>query len=294
MNTSTTQSASVTGLTLEANDYSIVTFKQQVSVFNGSGVALAVDLKPQSSTNFSIADGSFVIPPNSFVSLLVQGDISPSATAGRNVWVTLKSVEANMPISASASYPVSGYSLTVIVPVTAPTQQTCTSFTYSDWGTCRSNSNQTRNVISSNPSGCTGGNPTVSRYCSYVVPILTCTSFTYSDWSACQSNNTQHRSVTNSMPSGCTGGTSITTQSCNYSPSNYSSCDSTAKAVVDSVGGCSNIDQSLYANIYKVCCAPVVVTKESLLSMLNADLADGVISDIERTALLTALNSYLK
>jgi len=41
---------------------------------------------------------------------------------------------------------------------------TCTSFTYSAWGTC-TNGTQTRTVISSSPSGCTGGNPVLTQSC---------------------------------------------------------------------------------------------------------------------------------
>ncbi|GEM_PF-1819620 len=68
-------------------------------------------------------------------------------------------------------------------------------------------------------------------------------------------------------------------------------CDTTAKAIVNSVGGCGTIDQSLYSNIYKACC--VKPTKETLLSMLNNALADGVIDTQEKAALLSALDSYL-
>ena len=41
---------------------------------------------------------------------------------------------------------------------------TCSSFSYSSWGTC-SNSSQSRTVNSSSPSGCTGGNPVLSQSC---------------------------------------------------------------------------------------------------------------------------------
>lgn len=41
----------------------------------------------------------------------------------------------------------------------------CTSWTYSDWSSC-SNSQQTRTVVSSSPSGCSGGSPTLSQSCS--------------------------------------------------------------------------------------------------------------------------------
>lgn len=87
---------------------------------------------------------------------------------------------------------------------------------------------------------------------------------------------------------------SYTTGGCKAAPSISTVCDSTAKAIVDSVGGCAKIDRSLYSNIYDVCCVPAVVTEQSLLSMLNTALADRFIDKQEATALLIALNSYLK
>jgi len=47
----------------------------------------------------------------------------------------------------------------------------CTSFTYSDWGECQSNSTQTRTVTSSTPDGCVGGNPVTTQSCTYVQPL---------------------------------------------------------------------------------------------------------------------------
>jgi cysteine-rich repeat protein len=44
----------------------------------------------------------------------------------------------------------------------------CTSFTYSNWSSCSSSGTQTRTVLSSSPSGCTGGNPILTQNCSYV------------------------------------------------------------------------------------------------------------------------------
>ena len=46
---------------------------------------------------------------------------------------------------------------------------TCTSFTYSDWGTCTSGS-QTRTVLTSSPSGCTGGAPVTTQACTVTPP----------------------------------------------------------------------------------------------------------------------------
>jgi mono/diheme cytochrome c family protein len=96
------------------------------------------------------------------------------------------------------------------------TPATCSSFTYSAWGTCSAAGTQTRTVVSSSPAGCTGGNPVLSQACT--PPPVTCTSFTYSAWGACQSNSTQTRTVASSSPAGCTGGNPVLSQACTYTP----------------------------------------------------------------------------
>ena len=103
----------------------------------------------------------------------------------------------------------------------------CNSFTYSPWSAC-GNGQQTRTILSSSPSGCTGGSPsTLTQNClggngnscqsnSQCSSELSCregicqttpfcTSFTYSPWSAC-GNGQQTRTILSSSPSGCTGG----------------------------------------------------------------------------------------
>lgn len=45
---------------------------------------------------------------------------------------------------------------------------TCTTFTYSDWGTCNASGVQSRSTVSSSPSACVGGNPVLSQSCKYV------------------------------------------------------------------------------------------------------------------------------
>lgn len=45
--------------------------------------------------------------------------------------------------------------------------QTCTTFAYSTWSECQPNKTQTRTVISSSPSGCSGGNPELVRSCTF-------------------------------------------------------------------------------------------------------------------------------
>ncbi|MDX9914131.1 MAG: hypothetical protein RBS77_06145 [Candidatus Moranbacteria bacterium] len=93
----------------------------------------------------------------------------------------------------------------------------CNSWIYSNWSQCSSSGKQTRTIISSSPSGCSGGSPIVSQDCTYVP--LTCSSWIYSDWSAC-SNGQQTRNIISSSPAGCIGGASSITKSCTVSTSN--------------------------------------------------------------------------
>jgi cysteine-rich repeat protein len=48
-------------------------------------------------------------------------------------------------------------------------QVECTSFTYSNWSSCSSSGTQTRTVVTSTPSGCTGENPILIQNCSYTI-----------------------------------------------------------------------------------------------------------------------------
>jgi len=72
---------------------------------------------------------------------------------------------------------------------------TCTNFTYSDWGACNSSGVQSRTTLSASPSGCTGGNPVLSKSCNYVPPCIS-DSWSCGDWSNCLANNSQTRTCT--------------------------------------------------------------------------------------------------
>jgi hypothetical protein len=93
---------------------------------------------------------------------------------------------------------------------------TCSSFTYSAWSpaVCDASGMQTRTVLTSSPSGCTGGSPVLSQTCT--PPAVTCTGFTYSAWSpaVCDATGKQTRTVLTSSPSGCTGGAPVLSQTC--------------------------------------------------------------------------------
>ena len=95
---------------------------------------------------------------------------------------------------------------------------TCTEFTYSDFADCQPDNTQARTVLTSTPTGCTGGSPVLTQACTYVPPTNLCTSFTYSAFGACQPDNTQTRTVLTSSPTGCTGGSPVLTQACTYVP----------------------------------------------------------------------------
>jgi hypothetical protein len=104
-------------------------------------------------------------------------------------------------------------------PGQPPPASTCTSFTYSAYGTCMPNGMQSRTVLTSTPTGCTGGAPATTLACTYVPPTpITCTSFTYSAYGACMPNGMQSRTVLTSTPTGCTGGAPATTLACTYVP----------------------------------------------------------------------------
>jgi hypothetical protein len=51
-----------------------------------------------------------------------------------------------------------------------PTPVPACTYTYSDWGACQADGTQTRTVVSSSPSGCTG-TPSLSQACTYTPPI---------------------------------------------------------------------------------------------------------------------------
>ena len=54
----------------------------------------------------------------------------------------------------------------------------CTAFTYSSWGTCQPDGTQTRTVLTSSPSGCTGGSPITTQSCTYTPPPETPQTYT--------------------------------------------------------------------------------------------------------------------
>ncbi|MFA5087173.1 MAG: PKD domain-containing protein [Candidatus Paceibacterota bacterium] len=193
----------------------------------GSAVATCASASsPLAGACGSAAGGTFLSTPTS--GLCNAG--TPSAVAfdnsstieGKGTWSNVYSWTCD----GGTSTPITwcyAYKQPTVNPSSATT---CSSFTYSAWGACQSNNTQTRSVIGSSPSGCTGGSPYTVQSCNYTPTPTTCTSFDYSAWGACQSNNTQTRSVIGSSPSGCVGGNPITTQSCSYAQPQNGVCGS--------------------------------------------------------------------
>ena len=99
-------------------------------------------------------------------------------------------------------------------PSSPPPSPTTCSYTYDEWGACQSNNTQTRDVLTTAPSGCIG-TPVVSQACTYTPPQACI--YTYSDWGACWLYM-QTRTVLTTAPSGCIG-TPVLLQSCSdYTP----------------------------------------------------------------------------
>lgn len=46
----------------------------------------------------------------------------------------------------------------------------CTAWTYTDWSTCSESGQQTRSVLTSSPTSCTGGSPVLTQSCTYIPP----------------------------------------------------------------------------------------------------------------------------
>ena len=136
-----------------------------------------------------------------------------------------------------------------------PSAIPCASFTYSPWSpaVCDSKGVQSRTVLTSSPTGCSGGSPILSETCT--PPVSTCTSFTYSPWSpaVCDSKGVQSRTVLTSSPAGCSGGSPVLSETCTppvstctsftYSPWSPAVCDSKGvqnrTVLTSSPAGCS-------------------------------------------------------
>ncbi len=140
-------------------------------------------------------------------------------------------------------------------PTPTPTPVACT-YTYDVWGACQSNGTQSRNLLSSSPTGCTG-TPTLTQSCTYVAPLCT---YNYNAWGACQPDNTQTRTVMAATPSGCTG-TPVLSQACTYAAPTctytydvWSACQSnntqTRNVLTTSPSGCTGTPVTTQACTY--------------------------------------------
>jgi hypothetical protein len=166
----------------------------------------------KSSSPAGCVGGSPVYAQNcglSIVNTNICNSFTYSSWGSCSSGVQYRSVTGSLPANCSGGSPVTSQSCNSNNN-NNNTSKTCTSFSYSTWGTC-SGGVQTRSIVSSSPSSCSGGNPVLSQSCSGTAN--SCTSFTYSTWSSCANGN-QTRSVQSSSPTGCSGGTPVVSQSC--------------------------------------------------------------------------------
>ncbi len=91
----------------------------------------------------------------------------------------------------------------------------CSAFTYSDWTSCSVGGSQTRTVLNSSPSGCSGGTPLLTQSC---IPACTISDYSCGDWSSCVISGTQTRIC--NKTANCNGGIQmpLISQSCIYTP----------------------------------------------------------------------------
>lgn len=128
-------------------------------------------------------------------------------TCKKSPWTTYNSEGATQNYCEDGvPSPETSQSCTYVQPV-------CSSWTYSDWSDCQSNSTKTRGVLNSLPNGCSGGTPEITQSCYYappqpkpVTPVApppvyqppqpSCSSDTWScgDWNACSLSGVQNRS----------------------------------------------------------------------------------------------------
>jgi len=103
-----------------------------------------------------------------------------------------RTVATSSPAGCTGGTPVLSQACTYVPPVV-----TCTSFTYSAWGTCSASGSQSRTVTSSAPAGCTGGSPVLTQSCTPPVTNPVTTANVVSSCTGCHgltSNTTVFRS----------------------------------------------------------------------------------------------------
>lgn len=156
-----------------------------------------------------------------------QYDITYGQTGSVTFTFTTPSSAGTTDLSLPVSYiksdgltQLTNWSPTVHIAVESPT---CTSWTYSDWSSCSASGSQTRSIISSSPSSCTGGSPVINQSCTYTPPVPSCTATSWScgSWGTCSQNGSQSRICDKNI--NCQGGVSSpsTSQSCTPPPSKY-------------------------------------------------------------------------
>lgn len=179
---------------------------------NNASISGTVNVTANASDNVGVAKVEFY----------ADGSLKSTDTASPYAYSldTTKLSNAMHQLTAKAYDAANNVGTSSSVSVTASNSVTCTSFVYSEWGPCQPDNTQTRTVISSSPTGCTGGSPVLTQSCQYSISDVTCTSFVYTKWSACLPDGTQTRTIKTSLPTGCTGGDPILTQTCTYHPNN--------------------------------------------------------------------------
>ncbi len=118
--------------------------------FSGNSISFGSELP----ISIDFFDNVYILDKNNFRVQKFSQNISGSVSSG--------------PLTSDTTFSMSctgddGTATNQVVVSVIP--QTCTSFTYSDWGVC-SNNQQTRSITAALPNNCSGGSPVLSQHCS--------------------------------------------------------------------------------------------------------------------------------
>jgi len=130
----------------------------------------------------------------------------------------------------------------------------CTSFDYSAWSDCYSDSTKKRTIVKSYPDGCIGGIPSLLNACNISSTVAPASSavvcnFVYSDWSACQASGIKTRNILSVYPAGCAVGAPTVSSSC-------TNCSSTRPYLNDMNGDNCISSRGTWNSTYCVCTCP--------------------------------------
>ncbi len=164
-----------TDCTLTVNDGTVNTNTLSIPSFTIDTTAPTLSEQTAVTTPTSDTTPDYTFTSNEAGTITYGGDCSSSTTSAVNGSNTItfntlaNGTHSNCTITVTDAAGNTSSILNVTnFEVNAPT---CTSYTYSSWGSCQPSNTRTRTVLTSIPSGCVGGvSPVLSESCTYTAP----------------------------------------------------------------------------------------------------------------------------